>query len=183
MLITPFPIDFEWHSTHECPNLPSPDASMILNEGSLTALLKSQSDLFRVDVLREQWLASDSLHKNLLGQQCRQIQCREVLLVCDDVARVYAQSWISTQASDLGVRQLGSRPLGEVLFQDESWQRSELEVACVNNHSGYDALLNDLQLPLHNMYARRRVFTNREAKIMVCEVFLPKVNYATQLAK
>ncbi|BBN80782.1 putative chorismate pyruvate-lyase [Pseudoalteromonas sp. A25] len=180
--MAPFSIDFEWHSAPEYSHLPSEDAAIILDSGSLTSRLKQHSKHFRVDVLQEQWIAASDEHKKLLGPNCTQLQCREVLLVCDDVARVYAQSWISTQASDLGVRQLGNKPLGEVLFQDKSWQRSALEVAQVNEPVGFVPLLKDLLLPEQGMFARRRVFTYQDANIMVCEVFLPKVKHATQFA-
>ncbi|MBD1581545.1 chorismate--pyruvate lyase family protein [Pseudoalteromonas sp. S16_S37] len=180
--MAPFSIDFEWQSAPEYSHLSSEDAAIILDSGSLTSRLKEQSNDFRVDVLQEQWIAASQEHKKLLGQYCTQLQCREVLLVCDDVARVYAQSWISTQASDLGVRQLGSKPLGEVLFQDKSWQHTPLEVAQVDYPNALAPLLKDLHLPEQRLYARRRVFVYQDAKIMVCEVFLPKVNYATQFA-
>ncbi|CAH9059334.1 Chorismate pyruvate-lyase [Pseudoalteromonas holothuriae] len=179
---TPFSIDFAWQLASESAHLPNDDVNIILDSGSLTALLKQHFEQFRVDVLREQWLACEVQHKKVLGQQCKQLQCREVLLVCDDVARVYAQSWISTQASDLGVRKLGNKPLGEVLFQDAAWQRSPIEIAQINYQQGYESLLKDLHLPYKNMFARRRVFSYQDAKIMVCEVFLPKVHYATQFA-
>ncbi|NOU52382.1 chorismate lyase [Pseudoalteromonas sp. JBTF-M23] len=180
--MAPFSIDFEWQSAPEYSHLLSDDAAIILDSGSLTSCLKKQSTDFRVDVLQEQWIAATQEHQRLLGQYCTQLQCREVLLVCDDVARVYAQSWINTQAADLGVRQLGNKPLGEVLFQDKSWQRSALEVAQIDYPNALAPLLKDLQLSEQRLYARRRVFTHQDAKIMVCEVFLPKVSYATQFA-
>lgn len=169
----PFSIDFCWQSTDKL-DCPSTEIAMLLfDQGSLTSLLKARCKHFRVKLLSERWLAASSGHNKVFDNQNHRVLCREVLLYCDDVATVYAQSWITEAAYRDEVGELGETPLGEVLFSDESWGRSELEVC---NFNGKNTPISCFTLEnaqaSQSFYARRRIFTKGQSQIMVCEVFL-----------
>ena len=170
MLKAPIPIDYSWQNSLSGLKVPPALQPVLFDNGSLTARLKSKSQDFRVVVLNEQ-----PIQANLFDDRYCDYICREVLLLCDDVIQVYAQSWISKPACEKGVEQLGETPLGEVLFQNELWQRSKLEVAKVNDTTKLAELLNRKELNRVPIFARRRIFSQIDAHVMVCEVFLPEV--------
>jgi chorismate--pyruvate lyase len=62
-----------------------------------------------------------------------------------------------------------------VLFQNELWQRSDLEMAEVEFREELAQLLNRNDITRMPIFARRRIFSQSEAHVMVCEVFLPEV--------
>ena len=119
MLKHPLSIDFSWQSSLSELSVPAALKPVLSDTGSLTARLKQKSADFKVVVLNEQPITA-----KLWGDTVHDYICREVLLYCDEVVQVYAQSWISIPACEKGVEQLGETPLGEVLFQNERWQRS-----------------------------------------------------------
>lgn len=174
LLNHPFSINFNWQVGCNQLGVSKQLAPFLLDTGSLTALLKQHYLEFRVEVLNEQ-----PVQQQLLTSTAQDYVCREVLLHCDGQPRVYAQSWICRAAVRFGVEQLGETPLGEVLFQDNRWQRSEIEVAKVTNNQSLAQLLGDESLLDAQLFARRRIFSNQEAHVMVCEVFLPGTFNAT----
>lgn len=170
MLKHPLSIDFSWQSSLSELSVPAALKPVLSDTGSLTARLKQKSADFKVVVLNEQPITA-----KLWGDTVHDYICREVLLYCDEVVQVYAQSWISISACEKGVEQLGETPLGEVLFQNERWQRSELEMAEVEHRDELAQLLNRTDINRMPIFARRRIFSQSEAHVMVCEVFLPEV--------
>ncbi|WP_165385570.1 chorismate--pyruvate lyase family protein [Pseudoalteromonas phenolica] len=174
MLKPPISIDYSWRSSLCELAVPAALKPILGDTGSLTARLKSKSEDFKVLLLNEQ-----PIKAKLLGNEYGDYICREVLLLCDDVIQVYAQSWISLPACEKGVEQLGETPLGEVLFQNALWQRSELELAEVESREELAQLLNRSDIKRMPIFARRRIFSQSDAHVMVCEVFLPEVLDAT----
>ena len=170
MLKHPLSIDFSWQSSLSELSVPAALKPVLSDTGSLTARLKQKSADFKVVVLNEQPITA-----KLWGDTVHDYICREVLLYCDEVVQVYAQSWISIPACEKGVERLGETPLGEVLFQNELWQRSELEMAEVESREELAQLLNRNDITRMPIFARRRIFSQSEAHVMVCEVFLPEV--------
>jgi chorismate--pyruvate lyase len=169
----PFSIDFCWQSTDKLSCASTETAMLLFEQGSLTSLLKARCKQFRVKLLSEKWLAPSSSHSEVFESQSRRVLCREVLLYCDGIATVYAQSWITEAAYLEEVGELGETPLGEVLFNDDSWVRSSLEVSnlSIENTSIACFMTDDEPVP-QTFYARRRTFTKRQSQVMVCEVFL-----------
>ena len=170
MLKHPLSIDFSWQRSLTGLVVPAALQPVLSDTGSLTARLKQKSTDFKVVVLNDQPITA-----KLLGDTVHDYICREVLLYCDEVVQVYAQSWISIPACEKGVEHLGETPLGEVLFQNERWQRSELEMAEVEQRGELAQLLNRTDINFMPIFARRRIFTQSDAHVMVCEIFLPEV--------
>ncbi|MBQ4839139.1 MULTISPECIES: chorismate--pyruvate lyase family protein [Pseudoalteromonas] len=172
MLKYPISLDFNWGSFEQVADkAPENIHDRLLEQGSLTALLKSQSSSFRVKVINEQHLTPPAYICRLLGDAMETAICREVLLYCDDKPHVYAQSWISLEANQYGLKNLGENPLGDKLFQQSSWQRGDLEVGCVEDADAQLKLWQLFGVTDIPVFARRSVFTNHSAKVLVCEMF------------
>ncbi|KZN60962.1 hypothetical protein N473_23290 [Pseudoalteromonas luteoviolacea CPMOR-1] len=172
MLKSPISLDFNWGSfTQVADKAPVQIHERLVEQGSLTALLKSQSSSFRVGVLGEQPLVPPPCIMEALGEQTELAICREVLLFCDEQPHVYAQSWISLEANEHGLQNLGEKPLGEKLFEQSIWHRGELEVSCVDDLQARAQLCELFGVEERPVFARRSVFTKGSAKVLVCEIF------------
>ena len=143
----------------------------LVEQGSLTALLKRQCTQFSVQVLDEKLMTPPQSIAKLLGTGLDQSLCREVLLLCDNAPHVYAQSWITDEANELGLSNVGNKPLGERLFQESDWHRGELEVCHIECAESQKQLAELFCAPLGPLFARRSIFTNQNAKVLVCEIF------------
>lgn len=154
----------------------------LFDSGSLTCKLTELAQgQFSVLVLCE---GLDDLHpdeQQIMGMSApEQGWCREVLLLGNDQPWVYARSVISPTALNnpvLGLRQLGTTPLGYVLFNTPNMQRSKLE-ACI-----YPA--ERLPKPWQNeaLFARRSCFSLQDSHVLVTEVFLPPFCRSSGLQK
>ncbi|MDK1289244.1 chorismate--pyruvate lyase family protein [Pseudoalteromonas umbrosa] len=172
MLKHPISLDFQWGGYDEVVDkVPSKIYERLIEQGSLTALLKSQSNSFKVKVIDEQYLMLPPNIAKVLENEVEQAVCRQVLLYCDDQPHVYAQSWILLGANEQGLTNLGEQPLGEKLFQQSLWHRGELEVSYVDDRHSHMQLCDLLGAQHGPIFARRSVFTKGSAKVLVCEIF------------
>ena len=67
----------------------------LFEQHSLTAKLKSRAQLFSVKVLSEQVFNLSQEQQKLLNCTASSALNREVLLMCDEIPMVYAQSWLA----------------------------------------------------------------------------------------
>lgn len=140
----------------------------LTDRGSLTQrLVKRSKGNFRVEVVRQYWGIPVLSERKALNMRCRErALIREVRLIGNDTAWVYARSIIP--ASTLTGRQrilaqMGTKPLGQMLFNDPTMQREPLQIGC-------------LQLPnSEQAWARRSIFRLENKPLLVCEVFLPSL--------
>lgn len=78
-----------------------------------------------------------------------------------------------------GIRQLGARPLADLLYNDPQVQRSRFEFARVRSTQGIHQVLrhsNVSGLEKHSsdqLFARRSLFVRHGKKLLVSECFLP----------
>ncbi|MBQ4813540.1 chorismate lyase [Pseudoalteromonas luteoviolacea] len=172
MLKNPISLDYQWCGINQL-NEKAPIwlYNRLVEQGSLTALLKSQCTNFSVQVLGETLMRPPSNIAKLLGDTYDHSLCREVLLLCDGKPHVYAQSWITVEANELGLSNMGNKPLGERLFQESDWQRGELEVCHIQCSQSRKQLAELFCAPAVPFFARRSIFTNQNAKVLVCEIF------------
>ncbi|HAU03890.1 MAG TPA: chorismate lyase, partial [Pseudoalteromonas shioyasakiensis] len=131
MITFPVSLAASWQPASAFPDLTQQQQSWLLEAGSLTAKLKSHCQAFSVEVLNEAPFDLTAEQQALLNTSLSQALNREVLLLCDGKPMVYAQSWLP--ADDTLKKQqllsMGTRPLGDVIFQDPSLSRTEIEVA------------------------------------------------------
>lgn len=172
-----YPLSLESHWLHQA-NWPLTESQQqwLFGTGSLTAKLKEATEQFSVEVLSEKRQLLTQQQAQSCGLEVREVLIREVLLIGDGQAQVYAQSWIPTQLlkNDLSLAALGNKPLGEYLFQHADLIRNTIEITQYSAAHPIAQLANTFNLPVAACFGRRSVFSLAEYKIMVCEVFLPK---------
>jgi chorismate--pyruvate lyase len=149
----------------------------LFEQGSLTKKLKSQCVDFRVEVLSKQERSLTLKELPLFGHRQQAVQVREVLLYCDDVPWVFAQTLMPLSMIPqalVKLLELGEKPLGEVIFNEPGAIRSAIEVAEFDRHSVVAALAGEVDKPTDALlWARRSMFTLEGYSLLVAEVFLP----------
>ena len=176
-------------------NLPSNDnlsglseilKDWLLDEGSLTARLKSHSLDFKVHVIGEEKQFCSEAEACAVINTGEPILVREVILYCDDVPQVFARSLLplkSLTGNTEALAHLGEQPLGQVLFNNPSLQRQGLELSsfAANSSVGLLAksLLNQTEAEqnvknkVNDLWGRRSIFILENKPLIVAEVFLP----------
>ncbi|MDO6486286.1 chorismate lyase [Colwellia sp. 6_MG-2023] len=156
--------------------------SWLLDPASLTLRLKSHCHQFRVELLGQQvekCQESEAVDLILAGEE---VLVREVLLYCDDKPQVFARSLLplsSLTGAEQALANLGTKSLGEVMFNNPSLKRKTIEVAEFDATSTVSQLANKLpgvRKPLisaNNLWGRRSIFILENKPLMVSEVFLP----------
>jgi chorismate lyase len=164
-----FQLNASWQSARLL-QLPAAFEPWLLCQGSLTALLKSRCQSFRLELVTEHW----QVLPDVLQQQWQQVQGlkRDVILWCDGKPCVYAQSWLpeSTLEQMEPLARLGSQPLGEYIFQHASLERGVIEVALLET-----GLLLPVVGKQNALWARRSMFSVQQQQLLVQEIFLPGV--------
>jgi chorismate lyase len=148
----------------------------LLDQGSLTRRIVARCAAFGVREVRveEGWSAVEgvALHP-------QRALLREVFLYCGDTPLVYAHSvlpFASLRGRWGQLRNLGGRPLGDVLFRDPQVQRAPLQFKKLRErHWLYRRACRHLENPPPTLWARRSTFILRHRAIQVTEVFLPAI--------
>ncbi|CAC9588154.1 Chorismate--pyruvate lyase [Bathymodiolus heckerae thiotrophic gill symbiont] len=143
-----------WAEKDQVENIPHDVKMWLYDEQSLTKKLKTKFELFSVNVSsqRQVVLPSDEESFLMQGRPCLE---REVELIGDGNAVVYARSVIPKTVDTEGLLNIGVRPLGEMLFNSSSVTRDAFQIANANGTWG-----------------RRSIFTLGNTKILVSEFFL-----------
>lgn len=178
--ILPLSIEGDWHTRLEHPSvqsIPPKLSPWLFEQGSLTQKLKKHCQQFRVEVLaKHQRLMTAN---ELLTMKCPQqhIQVREVLLYCDEVPWVYAQTLMPLEQVPQAIEKLislGEKPLGEVIFNEPGVCRGEIEVAHFAKDAQVCQLADMLQQQIDTgLWGRRSLFSLENYGLLVAEVFLP----------
>nr|AAF01449.1 unknown [Pseudomonas sp. YH102] len=163
----------EWNSYgHWRSSIAATQREWLFDRSSLTRRLRTLSDNeFEVIPLRE-------AAGPMLPEECRVLGLqpgvtgwiREVYLAGFGRPWVYARSVIShcdVEGSDSALLQLGNIPLGSLLFGENPYKRSEIEVC------RYPDACNASSRPAYPLWARRSVFSRRQSRVLVHEMFLP----------
>lgn len=145
---------------------------LFVNQDSLTQrLVELSAKHFSVLPLNEGWQALRSDECAALNvAEGSQGWVREVFLRGHQQPWVFARSVAARSAledSGMGLDQLGSRSLGELLFSDHAFARGPLQ-AC-----HYPAAWLPQQVREENLWARRSCFSRGALNVLVAEVFLP----------
>lgn len=169
-------LDSDWPWGHSAPASPLL-CDWLYEPGSLTQRLRRHSNDFCVHVLAEAVLRPLTPDQAAL-LHTEQGYCREVLLLCDGVPWVYATSLYSsaTQAALPALGGLGSRALGELMFEAPDLQRTPFELARLDSRA-YRRLAARAGLktaaPATGPWARRSALSTGLARVLVTELFLP----------
>lgn len=162
-------------------HVPAEMAEWLFDPGSLTArLILACPGRFQVQVLSQIWRAPQHNEIRRLGMRERQMSLiREVYLCCDDQPWVFARTVIprkTLRGKQKHLADLGSRPLGAVLFADPHMHRDEIEVARLQPreqlfHKAVAALADKPA----SIWGRRSVFYLNNKPLLVNEIFLPGI--------
>lgn len=152
--------------------------SWLTTQGSLTQRLKAQCEQLKVIVLSEKYelpLVNEQNALKMAPTQQAWIRC--VLLQCAENKWVYARTVIPNMQTDnpwASLQKLGNKPLGEVLFEMPSIQRTPFAFADLAL-STWPHLAPHLPQTQNrqNSVARRSVFIQTDAPLLLTEVFLP----------
>lgn len=149
----------------------------LLNEGSLTRLLKQLSDnQLCIQPVQEGWQQLRDDECLAVGAPCdSQGWVREVFLCGHQQPWVYARSVASRTALEqngFDLASLGNRSLGELLFSDQAFNRGAFQV-CNLPASAWPAALHYTTADTTPLWARRSCFARGDLKILVAEAFLP----------
>jgi len=149
----------------------------LLDPSSLTARLKLHCQIFRVEVLgqRVEPCHNDEAFGEI--QTNDDVLVREVLLYCDDVPQVFARSLLplsSLTGEEQQLAHLGTRPLGQVLFNNPLLKREAIEIGCFTSDSNVTKFAKSLNLTTNEpLWGRRSLFRLNNKPLIVAEVFLP----------
>ncbi|MGD8785110.1 MAG: chorismate lyase [Thioalkalispiraceae bacterium] len=172
-----------WHFQRQVFNfmLPENMACWLFDPASLTArLIAACDEKFRVRVMSQSWatpLWNEAKRLEMRERQAALI--REVFLYCGDQPWVFARTVIprtTLTGKEKYLANLGSKPLGAVLFADPNMQRDEFEVTCLAKG---DLLFQHASQMLldepEDIWGRRSVFYLSGKPLLVNEIFLPTI--------
>ena len=143
-----------WQTLTPEVKIPTAVANWLIDTKSLTAKLKDKYADFGVKVI-SQTSQSPYVHEQPLLGDTQQAVVREVELMGNQQVVVFARSVIPQTADTQSLLEIGSKPLGEVLFNDPNITRGALQITHVDG-----------------VWGRRSTFTIGETPILVSEFFL-----------
>ena len=146
--------DLIWQSSKQAHDVPNAVMYWLDDDQSLTAKLKRKFDDFAVNVLLQTQLEPHQNEAAILDFTGDSI-IREVELLGNTQVMVFARSVIPITNDTKDLLSIGSKPLGEVLFNDPTIIRGPLQIT----HTG-------------STWGRRSTFTIGTTKLLVSEFFL-----------
>lgn len=168
-----------WQDQRPTHGLTDDLARWLFDPGSLTRRLRQCCPCqFRVRVLWQGWSrpSRDEAH-TLRLQLSAWAWTREVQLLCGNQTWVFARTLIpaaTLRGRGRRLTQLGSRPLGEVLFTDPNVRRGSVEIARIEagQRLHQRAFAGSVESP-DVIWGRRSLFHMDGQPLLVCEIFLP----------
>jgi len=171
----PFGIHAVWKNAaqYDIPNQQLAD--WLLHTGSLTERLQALTNKFEVKVLGQATIDADpSEQATLLDYYKHKWQIREVILYGDGKPWVFARSVLPEHLCKTTWATLGNQPLGQRIFNDNKFVRSEFVITQLDNNPiaglDIDSPSTDVTTLL---WGRRSAFKIESWHLLVAEVFLP----------
>lgn len=170
-----------WHAEKRMSKSKIPEGLIgwLLDNTSLTQRLKAIChDSFSVRILAQGW-ARPMLNeaRKLKIHESKHAFIRQVYLFCHQQPVVFARTVIPARTIRGRMRRLtnlGTKPLGEVLFNDPKIQRQDKEIAkiCVE-HTLHRLAMRHQPKQKQAIWGRRSIFTYHKKPILLSEIFLP----------
>ena len=161
----------------------APIIDWLRDRGSLTARLQTKGS-FAVRLLRQELAkpTNDEIQALGLTRTCK-VRVREVALMCDGEALVFAHTALSSKprgAMSLWFARLGTRSLGALLFAHAGFIRGTINCKRIDHrHALFGPAINALHLaaaPPSALWARRSLFTYGKQSVLVTEVYSPQIS-------
>ena len=148
----------------------------LFDASSLTArLIDLCGEGFSVRVISQQWQVLSAEEASAMSLvDVRSALVRQVLLCCEEKPLVYARTVIpvtTIKGAQRRYANMGSRPLGAMLFADRTMRREEVQVAELPvSHEANQYTETD-----EAVWGRRSVFRVAGKPLLVSEYFLPEL--------
>ena len=153
------PNKFQWRLFSVNEDIPEHVLAWLLDNQSLTSKLRKKYSDFCVNIISQEENRPYECELNLLdNNKIQTFIVREVELIGYGQPVVFARSVIPKNTDTNNILAIGSKPLGEILFNDPTIARGLLEVGSYND-----------------IWARRSTFTVAETKLLVSEIFLEEL--------
>ncbi len=173
------------HSSWRSPPISLPRVSKLyqwlLDSGSLSARIGQHFARFNLIRLNQHLARPHADEAAVLGVRAgTHVLVREVILCDGEIPLVFAHTVVARDASQSAwhaLRNLGTRPLAQLLFNDKQISSGELHFRYLNKDHPLMAKIR-LNLPMQPHYrywARRRVFEKAGKRLLVTEVFLDAI--------
>jgi chorismate--pyruvate lyase len=146
--------DLTWIDLSDASNVPEAVLVWLDDDQSLTAKLKQKFNDFAVNVLSQTQINPHANENDILNFSGQSV-IREVELLGNQQVMVFARSVIPVTDDTVDLLAIGSKPLGEILFNNADVHRGELQIT----HTG-------------SIWGRRSIFTIGTTKLLVSEFFL-----------
>lgn len=180
-----------WQPSHAVDRfrLPQHLIPWLLDRASLTHRVQQAcGGTFRVEVLGQGWQRPEREERLALSMRRNTLaMVREVRLLCDEQLWVFARTVVPLRTLSGAQRrlgELGSRPLGALLFTDRSLERGELELARIRpGQRLFAAATAGIKPTPGEVWARRSVFFVRGKPLLVQELFLPELRLSCTRAR
>lgn len=152
----------------------------LIDEGSLTARLQLRYSHFAVNPTVVKYAKPIADESALLYLHIRKTTLiREVLLIGNRQPVVFAHSVLpraSLRGAWNGLGRLGNKPLGATLFANPKVKRTPLSYKKLSpHHKLFQHATAHLTIKPTHLWARRSIFSLNCARILVTEIFLPKL--------
>jgi len=180
-----------WYQRHQLFNRSVPESLLpwLFDASSLTSrMIALCGDGFSVRVLSQHWQKISSQEASAMGlAKEHSALVRQVVLCCEGEAMVYARTVIpasTVQGAQRRYANLGSRPLGAMLFADRTMRREFVQVALLpdGDEARKNAAIKDIADD-EAVWGRRSVFRVAGKPLLVSEYFLPEFARLQQSAK
>ena len=139
--------------------------SWLTETGPITNRIKSNGT-FKLELIKDEVGTVNRIDANFLGEDLGEIKIREVLLLSNNKPKVFARSLIPNRTIEKGLSELGelgSKPLGDILFEKEIFKKIETVFAQFSE-SG-------------NLYwGRKSKYLVKVYPLSVMEIFLLPIN-------
>ena len=135
--------------------------SWLVEKGPITKRIKSEES-FQLNLLKDEISYVEDVEKEFLDVISNNINVREVILMGNNIPRVYAKSLIPIRTIDEGfskLGKLGTKPLGDILFEKEIFKKTDVVYAQFQNKDSI-------------FWGRKTKYLVKNMPLSVMEVFL-----------
>ena len=135
--------------------------SWLVEKGPITKRIKSEES-FQLNLLKDEISYVEDVEKEFLDMISNNIKVREVILMGNNIPRVYAKSLIPIRTIDEGfskLGKLGTKPLGDILFEKEIFKKTDMVYAQFQNKDSI-------------FWGRKTKYIVKNMPLSVMEVFL-----------
>ena len=152
----------------------------IFKKGSLTRFIQQRcKGSFHIDLITAAWCSPMPDEIRLLSLRNHEITfIRESWLKCDNQTLVYARTVFprkTLSGKSHKLTRLGTKPLGEILFNDSTTYRINMQYAKIPAHCELHKKATKDTDVTSELWGRQSLFCIKNQPLLVIEVFLPAI--------